>query len=134
MSNTHSLPQLPPRPPYLPRLSIPTWSYPVLKGFNGRPIIVGVHDGDTIRLLLDAGCETGLFPWLRVRNVNCPELKQQDGKESLNFTFNELLNAQDIVVHIHGRSFNRWVADIIVDNTNLADTIISNGYGIRFNP
>jgi hypothetical protein len=36
---------------------------------DGRPVVVELHDGDTFKLL-DAGCDSGLFPWLRVAGVD----------------------------------------------------------------
>jgi hypothetical protein len=43
-----------------------SWSYPVRKNSTGRPTVIELHDGDTFKLLLDAGCDTGVFAWLRV--------------------------------------------------------------------
>jgi endonuclease YncB( thermonuclease family) len=42
--------------------------------------VIQLHDGDTFKLLLDAGCDTGLFPWLRVAGVDSPELKHPRGQ------------------------------------------------------
>ncbi len=108
-----------------------TWSYPVLTGLGGRPIVVAVHDGDTIKLLLDAGVEVSGHPWLRVKGVHCPELSQPGGPEARAFTTATLLEADHIQVTTHGRSFARWVATIVVDNRDLADLLIENGHGVR---
>jgi hypothetical protein len=40
--------------------------------------ILEVHDGDTVRLLLDQGGESAWFPWLRIKSFSCPELTIKD--------------------------------------------------------
>ena len=106
-----------------------TWSYPVLKDTTGKPIIVGVHDGDTCRLALDQGLETAWFPWLRVKGLFCPELAEPGGHEAREFTAQTLAAARDIRVTVFGRSFARWVSLIEVDNIDLAGIVIAAGHG-----
>lgn len=112
---------------------MPTWTYPVVRGPDGHPIVVQYHDGDTVRLLLDLGLEHGGFPWLRVAGVNCPELRADNGPEAAEFLRSLLAQARDVDVHVIGRSFARWVADITVDGADLADTIIAAGHGVAHN-
>jgi endonuclease YncB( thermonuclease family) len=92
--------------------------------------VIQDHDGDTFRLLLDAGCEAGLFPWLRVAGVDSPELNTPEGKAAAAFTADVLANAGDIEVEVHGRSFNRWVATVVVDGRDLAEVLIEAGHGV----
>ncbi|HVM19791.1 MAG TPA: hypothetical protein VM307_07510 [Egibacteraceae bacterium] len=108
------------------------WSYPVKVGADGRPIVVQLHDGDTFRLLLDAGCETGMFPWLRVAGADCPELGEPGGAEAAAFTAATLRDAGRIVVHVSGRSFNRWLARVVVDGRDLAGRLIDAGHARRY--
>lgn len=106
------------------------WEYPVRVDDDGRPIVVELHDGDTFRLLLDAGCETGLFPWLRLAGVNCPELRDGPaGPAAAAFTAGCLRSATSIDVVVSGRSFNRWVAQVFVDGADLAAVLIEAGHG-----
>lgn len=105
------------------------WSYPVLKDAAGKPIVVDVHDGDTVRLVLDGGCETSMHPALRVKGLYCPELNETGGIAATVFTASVLDQAHDIRVTIFGRSFARWVALIEVDGVDLAKTVIAAGYG-----
>lgn len=108
------------------------WSYPVLTGLDGKPIVVDVHDGDTVRLLLDCGIEGGAFPWLRVAGVSCPELRKPGGDEATAYTVGVLTAAKQIKVHVTGRSFARWVAQVVVDGRDLADDLIAAGHGVRY--
>lgn len=41
--------------------------------------VLEVHDGDTFRLMIDGGFETGHWPWLRLKDFSCPELGQANG-------------------------------------------------------
>ena len=108
------------------------WEYPV-HARTRYPIIVQLHDADTFRLLLDAGCETGLFPWLRLAGVDCPELSTRPaGPDAAAFTAGILRGAGRIHVVVHGRSFNRWVADVSVDGADLAQTLIDAGHGVPY--
>lgn len=40
--------------------------------------VLEVHDGDTMRLLLDTGFEKAAFDWLRLKDYSCPELWAKD--------------------------------------------------------
>lgn len=113
---------------------MPAWSYPVMTGADGRPVILDVHDGDTVRLLLDAGCETGLWPWLRLAGVSCPELRSPGGPEAAVFTRDTLAAATKINATLTGRSFARWVAIVICDGASLSRTLIDAGHGEAYNP
>lgn len=110
------------------------WTFPVLTSIDGRPLVVDVHDGDSVRLVLDAGCDAAVHPWLRVKGVYCPELRQPGGPEARAFTVATLAAATEVRVTTFGRSFARWVADISVDGHNLADLIVAAGHGTTSRP
>jgi len=106
-----------------------TWRYPVVRDAGGRCVVVALHDGDTFRLLLDCGADAGVFPWLRLAGVYCPELNQPGGVEAAEFTAAQLSKARAIEVTLLGRSFARWVARVVVDGADLAGTVIAAGHG-----
>lgn len=106
----------------------PTWTYPVRTDITGRPVVIEVHDGDTYRLLLDSGCDGGLFPALRLSRAGAPELDEPGGPEATEWARNTLTNAASITVTVHGRSFERWVAAITVDGRDLADEMVAAGH------
>lgn len=110
------------------------WTFPVLTGLDGRPLVVDVYDGDTVRLVLDAGCDAAVHPWLRVKDVHCPELRQVGGPEARAFTAATLTAAAEVRVTTFGRSFARWVADISVDGRDLAALIVEAGHGTTSRP
>lgn len=44
--------------------------------------VVEVHDGDTIRLDVDLGFSTHHYPWIRLKGVRAPELKEPAGPQA----------------------------------------------------
>ena len=74
------------------------WRYPVVRDAGGRCVVVALHDGDTFRLLLDCGADAGVFPWLRLAGVYCPELNAPGGVEAAEFTATQLSKARAIEV------------------------------------
>lgn len=106
-----------------------TRTFNVLKNVDGVPVILDIHDGDTFALLLDAADEVGHHPALRVRGLYCPELGKDGGLAAWLFVAQTLRAAKDITVTVHGRSFARFVAQVRVDNRDLAEIVIAAGHG-----
>jgi endonuclease YncB( thermonuclease family) len=104
-------------------------TYSVLKGADGQPVIIDVHDGDTLTLALSASEESSVHPALRVKGLYCPELGQTGGLAAWLFVAQLLQNARDVQVTLFGRSFARFVAEVIVDGVDLAQTVIAAGHG-----
>lgn len=104
-------------------------TYSVLKNANGQPVIVDVHDGDTFTLALSASEESAVHPALRVKGLYCPELGQDGGLAAWLFTAQLLQNARDVQVTLFGRSFARFVATVLVDGVDIAQTVIAAGHG-----
>jgi endonuclease YncB( thermonuclease family) len=59
---------------------------PLRPDFSSRSFdvldVLEVHDGDTYKLLLDTGFEVAAYPWLRLKDFSCPELKDEGGPEA----------------------------------------------------
>jgi endonuclease YncB( thermonuclease family) len=106
-----------------------TRTFTVLKNVDGVPIILDIHDGDTFVAELDVADEVGHHPALRVRGLYCPELGEDGGLAAWLFTAQTLRKAKDITATLHGRSFARFLATILVDGQNLADLVIAAGHG-----
>ena len=104
-------------------------TYDVLKNVDGRPVVLDVHDGDTFVLALDAGGDGALHPALRVKGLYCPELGQDGGLAAWLYVAQLLRNAQNIQVTLFGRSFARFVAQVIVDGVDIAQIVIAAGHG-----
>jgi hypothetical protein len=50
--------------------------------------------------------------------VDSSELNTPEGKAAAAFNADVLANASEIQVEVRGRSFNRWVATVVVDGRN----------------
>lgn len=124
---------MPSEPHSFGRSDSSTWSYPVKCDLLGNPVVIGIHDGDTVRLALDCGLEQAAFPWLRLRGANAPELSTgKPGTDARRWMLDQLSVAGtiEVVVHLRERSFARWVADINVDGTDLAEAMIAAGQAV----
>jgi len=51
-----------------------------------------------------------------------------EGKAAVAFTPDVLANASDIPVEVRGRSFNWWVATVLVEGRNRAEVLIEAGH------
>ncbi len=60
------------------------WEYRAkLTGQGQGPTRAAVHDGDTIRFVIDLGMDVRVEKWIRLGNVRAPELSQPGGQEAL---------------------------------------------------
>lgn len=59
------------------------WEYRAkLAGQGYGPRKEAVHDGDTIRFVIDLGMDVRAEKWIRLGNVHAPELSQTGGRET----------------------------------------------------
>lgn len=80
---------------------------------------VRVVDGDTIRV----GVER-----IRLRGIDTPEMSEFDGPAAKR-RLEELLRHGEIRIVPHGRDvYNRLLADVFVNEQNVAETLIMEGY------
>lgn len=54
-----------------------------VREWRGQP--QEVHDGDTVRVVMDTGFDSTHREWLRLRGVKAPELRQYGGPDALDF-------------------------------------------------
>ena len=79
-----------------------------------------VHDGDTIKVICDLGFNITHEIWLRLRNVDAPELNQAGGMRSKNLLEEKLLNKKVFIKTYktstgnYKRSFVRYIGDILI--------------------
>jgi hypothetical protein len=74
-----------------------------------------VVDGDTLKVHIDLGFETWTRQSLRLRGIDCPELKTKDGDAAKAFVQSHLKACDRIVVRsIKPDKFDRYLADIFL--------------------
>ena len=72
-----------------------------------------VVDGDTVDVRIDVGFGIGLDERLRLKGINTPELKTQDGKRARDFLVAYLSQCPAIIIRTSKEGmFGRWLADI----------------------
>lgn len=104
---------------------------------------VEVYDGDTIRCHLTLPVWHIADEWIRLRNVNCPELWEPGGQEARDFVASLVLGEPVWVRTFkrpsddeESRSFVRLIADVGFDPDstgslrNLAQTVVAAGHGL----
>ncbi len=94
------------------------------EGREFKAKVVGITDGDTIKVLKD-----GTEYKIRLRGIDCPEKSQPFGKQAKLFTSGLAFNKDVSVVENGQDRYGRLIADIILpDHTSLSKDIIRAGY------
>ena len=99
--------------------------------YRYRATVNRVVDADTLLLDIDLGFRVNVAIPIRVRGVNAPELRTEEGERAREWAV-QFLHLGKIVVETYRdrRSFERWVADVYVDGEPLADALIEAGHGV----
>lgn len=94
-------------------------------------------DGDTYVFRADLGFRASITLEVRLRGADTPELRNattmQAGNEATHYAHKLLTEAREIVIvsHRDRRSFTRWIADVYVDGSSLADLLVFAGHATR---
>jgi len=79
-----------------------------------------VIDGDTVWVVVDLGFKDYTLRKLRLRGIDCPELKTAKGKEAKLFVEKAILGLDHIIIHSSkSGKFARYLADIFVPSRPL---------------
>jgi micrococcal nuclease len=91
--------------------------------------VIGIHDGDSITLLLDNNVQLKV----RLEGIDCPEKKQDFGTKAKQFT-SDLAFSKTVTVHKTGEDrFGRTLGYVILpDNTNLNEALLKAGLAWHF--
>jgi micrococcal nuclease len=110
--------------------------------YHYRAVVIDVHDGDTITVDLDLGFHVWVRgERIRLAHINAPELHGDaaaEGKAAGNFLRNLVLNKSVIIQTIKSPSgndkqekFGRYLGVIWLDDVNVNDLLVSNGYAVK---
>ncbi len=94
---------------------------PAFADFSGR--VVGVSDGDTIKVLHNGKAEK-----IRLHGIDCPEKAQPFGTKAKQFT-SEMVFGKDVTLHVTDTDrYGRTVADVILpDGRSLNRELVGAG-------
>jgi len=100
----------------------------IFPAYRYRATLVKVLDGDTVRLDVDLGFHATIRVDIRIRGIDTPERGEPGWAEAGGFTLRMLQEATAITVETFRdrQSFARWIGDIYVDGTSLAELIDGN--------
>ncbi|MGI8624186.1 MAG: thermonuclease family protein [Solirubrobacteraceae bacterium] len=94
------------------------------------------HDGDTYTLRVDLGLRVAVTIEVRLRGVNTPEITGETKPAGLvaQIAAEEFLRSGSIVIVTYKdrRSFTRWIADVFVDGSSVADHLLDAGVAVPF--
>ena len=100
--------------------------------YNYKAKLIRTVDGDTVDLMVDLGFDIWHKIRVRLAGINTPESRTRDKKEkklglkAKKFTEN-FLKGHEIIVHTNKQGkFGRFLANLEVNNCDLAQALIEN--------
>jgi endonuclease YncB( thermonuclease family) len=89
--------------------------------------VIAVHDGDTISVRTAGATER-----IRLVGIDCPEYRQPYSARAKRFT-SDLVFGKQVRVEPHGRDrYERLLARIIVEGTDVNEAIVRQGYAWHY--
>lgn len=108
---------------------------PKVKSWQGKGVIVEVHDGDTMHAGIDLGFGIELHTKLRIAGVQAPELMTIGGSDATQFL--AALCPPGTVVLVNSKRLDKYgraeATITLEDGRDLASAIIASGHGIPAN-
>lgn len=108
--------------------------------YQYRAEVLGIVDGDTLRLDVDLGFHTHIVTTLRIDGINAPELRADDpkpGQKAMLQLHKFLPNGSPVVITTRkARQFDKYgrllatVTD--ADGTNIGDRMINTGNAVFY--
>lgn len=92
--------------------------------------IINVIDGDTVDAIIDMGFKIHTTQRLRLNRINTEEMhdtnleKRKLAIEAKQYMIDTLLNKEVIVETRKSDSFGRWLAEILLEDTNINNVLL----------
>lgn len=97
--------------------------------------VLRVVDGDTMICEVDLGFSIKVKERIRLRGINTPEVRGTQKKRGLEVkeVVRSLIEGKDIILQVYKKGkYGRYIADIIINDTNLSHYLLSNEYGVKY--
>ena len=103
--------------------------------FTYRADVVEVIDGDTIKVSIPLGFGFTTVQKLRLRGLDAPEIESAEGKEAKAFVEAMLSKTKEpLLIKTHkSDKYDRYLADVWIDNQYLNQALLDQGLAISFN-
>jgi len=100
--------------------------------YTYRAEVVKVVDGDTIDCIVDLGFHMKAEIRFRLAKIDTPEVRgveKEEGRVSKQWLIDRLDAANNIVTIKTAKTgkYGRWLAEILIDETNINDELVKNG-------
>lgn len=101
--------------------------------YRYRALITDVYDGDTVTAQMDLGFKVTFTEKLRLVRINTPEVRgieREQGLISRDILREKILNKEVIVETVKDKKgkYGRYLAEIFLDDVNINDWLVINGY------
>ena len=107
--------------------------------YNYNIEVIRVIDGDTIDCFIDLGFNVSIKSRIRLHGINTPETRTRDIKEKhygieAKLKLCKLLEDNEVTMVSHGiGKFGRVLGVLYVDDVNINDILVKEGYAIEYN-
>ena len=101
--------------------------------FTYRAVVEAVVDGDTLRVHIDLGFGAWARQYLRLAQIDAPELKTRAGQAARAFVLREIRPSPIVTLRTtkHDK-FDRYLADVfLADGAYLNQRILGSGHAVR---
>ncbi len=108
------------------------WPKALPISYGPYPVVMDhARDGDTFECFASVGFDSYPIIAVRILGINCPELGEPGGAEAKAFLEALMPQGTPALIRTHGRSFDRWVASVLLaDGTDVATEIVRSGFGV----
>lgn len=99
--------------------------------------ITSVYDGDTCTALVDLGFRINFEIKIRLLGIDTPELRGADKESGLRSKarLEQLILNKSVTIKTQKdktEKYGRWLAEIFVDNINVNETLLSEGFAKKY--
>lgn len=104
--------------------------------YKYQAALIRVHDGDTLFLTVDLGCDVSIEMDVRLAHLNAPELPTPAGKAALAFVLQWFTDhpGQIVIDTLKDKreKYGRYLGIITVAGLSLNDALISSGNAVAY--
>jgi len=98
-----------------------------------RAKVERVVDGDTIVVIIDLGLDVSTTVHVRLDGINAPEIigaSHEQGAAAKKWLTDYLPSGTEVLVNVTGKSFARWVGQMIYNNKSVGTSLLEVGHAV----
>lgn len=103
--------------------------------YEYRANVISVYDGDTITAVVDLGFHISITEKFRLIRIDAPELRGEEREQGLisRDRLREMILDKDVIIKTYKDQkgkYGRYLAEIIFEDNNINDWLVSEGLAI----